>query len=144
MRIAIASDHAGYVLKETLTKLFQDVEWLDLGTHSEDSVDYPDFGFAMGEAITDGRVNKGVVICGSGIGISIAVNRFPAVRAALCTNTTMARLSRQHNDANVLALGSRITGIEVARDCVSTFLNTPFDGVRHQRRIDMLSAAGRS
>ncbi len=82
------------------------------------------------------------MICGSGIGISIAVNRFPAARAALCTNATMARLSRQHNDANVLALGSRIIGIEVARECVSAFLDTPFDGSRHQRRIDMLSKAG--
>lgn len=142
MQIAIASDHAGYELKEKLKKTFENVDWLDLGTHSEDSVDYPAFGFAMGRAITDGKVRKGVVICGSGIGISIAVNRFPAARAALCTNATMARLSRQHNDANVLALGSRIIGIEVARECVSAFLDTPFDGSRHQRRIDMLSEAG--
>ena len=141
MQIAIASDHAGFELKEILKKAFENVEWLDLGTHSADSVDYPAFGFAMGQAITDGRVQKGVVICGSGIGISIAVNRFPAARAALCTNATMARLSRQHNDANVLALGSRIIGIEVARECVSAVLDTPFDGSRHQRRIDMLSAA---
>ncbi len=143
MQIAIASDHAGYELKEKLKKAFEDVAWLDLGTHSEDSADYPAFGFAMGQVISDGRVKKGIVICGSGIGISIAVNRFPAARAALCTNATMARLSRQHNDANVLALGSRITGIEVARDCVGAFLETPFDGARHQRRIDMLSEAGR-
>ncbi|WP_313387827.1 ribose 5-phosphate isomerase B [Achromobacter aegrifaciens] len=142
MQIAIASDHAGYELKEKLKKAFENVDWLDLGTHSEDSVDYPAFGFAMGRAITDGTVQKGVVICGSGIGISIAVNRFPAARAALCTNATMARLSRQHNDANVLALGSRIIGIEVARECVSAFLDTPFEGSRHQRRIDMLSVAG--
>ncbi|WP_454693654.1 ribose 5-phosphate isomerase B [Achromobacter aegrifaciens] len=140
MQIAIASDHAGFELKEKLKKAFEYVDWLDLGTHSADSVDYPAFGFAMGKTITDGRVQKGVVICGSGIGISIAVNRFPAARAALCTNATMARLSRQHNDANVLALGSRIIGIEVARECVSAFLDTPFDGARHQRRIDMLSA----
>ncbi|MGB3433976.1 ribose 5-phosphate isomerase B [Achromobacter sp.] len=142
MQIAIASDHAGFELKEKLKKAFEYVDWLDLGTHSDDSVDYPAFGFAMGKAITDGRVQKGIVICGSGIGISIAVNRFPAARAALCTNATMARLSRQHNDANVLALGSRIIGIEVARECVSAFLDTPFEGARHQRRIDMLSKAG--
>lgn len=142
MQIAIASDHAGFELKEKLKKAFEHLDWLDLGTHSEDSVDYPTFGFAMGQTITDGRVQKGVVICGSGIGISIAVNRFPAARAALCTNATMARLSRQHNDANVLALGSRIIGIEVARECVRAFLDTPFDGARHQRRIDMLSEAG--
>lgn len=142
MKIAIASDHAGYELKEKLKKAFEDVEWLDLGTHSEASVDYPDFGFAMGRAITDGTVETGLVVCGSGIGISIAVNRFAAVRAALCTDATMARLSRQHNDANVLALGSRIIGIEVARECVSAFLNTPFEGARHQRRVDMLSEVG--
>lgn len=142
MRIAIASDHAGYELKEKLKQTFENVAWLDLGTHSDASVDYPDVGYAMGQAITDGRATTGIVICGSGIGISIAVNRYAAVRAALCTDTTMARLSRQHNDANVLALGSRIVGIEVARECVSTFLDTPFDGARHQRRIDMLGNAG--
>ncbi len=143
MKIAIASDHAGYELKEKLKKAFQDVEWLDLGTHSEASVDYPDFGYAMGQAITDGSARTGIVICGSGIGISIAANRYPAVRAALCTDATMARLSRQHNDANVLALGSRIIGTEVARECVSAFLHTAFDGARHQRRIDMLSTPRR-
>lgn len=142
MQIAIAADHAGYDLKEQLKKVFEDVAWLDLGTKSGDSVDYPDFGFAMGEAITAGKVKKGVVICGSGIGISIAANRFPAVRAALCTNADMARLSRQHNDANVLALGSRIIDLEVARECVSAFLNSSFEGARHQRRIDMLSKVG--
>lgn len=140
MKIAIAADHAGYELKEKLKQAFENVEWLDLGTHGEASVDYPDFGYAMGQAITDGSAKTGIVICGSGIGISIAANRYPAVRAALCTDATMARLSRQHNDANVLALGSRIVGIEVARECVSAFLDTAFDGQRHQRRIDMLSA----
>lgn len=138
MKIAIASDHAGYELKEQLKQAFAEVDWLDLGAHSLDSVDYPDFGFAMGEAITAGQAAQGVVICGSGIGISIAANRYPAVRAALCANATMARLSRQHNDANVLALGSRIVGFEVARDCVNAFIATPFEGGRHQRRIDKL------
>ncbi|CAB3848910.1 MULTISPECIES: ribose 5-phosphate isomerase B [Pseudomonadota] len=138
MKIAIASDHAGYELKEQLKQAFAEVEWLDLGTHSPESVDYPDFGHAMGAAITAGQAVQGVVICGSGIGISIAANRHPAVRAALCANATMARLSRQHNDANVLALGSRIVGFEVARDCLGAFLATPFEGGRHQRRIDKL------
>jgi len=138
MKIAIAADHAGYALKETLKTLFTAVDWLDLGTNSEVSVNYPDYGFAMGEAITMGRAVRGVVICGSGIGISIAANRFPAVRAALCTNATMARLSREHNDANVLALGSRIIGVEVAQECVQTFLHTPFAGGRHQQRTAML------
>ncbi|WP_348946529.1 ribose 5-phosphate isomerase B [Chitinibacter sp. FCG-7] len=140
MKIAIASDHAGYELKEALKTFFGQIDWLDLGAHNLDSVHYPDYGFAMGEAITDGRADRGIVICGSGIGISIAVNRFPAVRAALCTNSTMVRLSRLHNDANVLALGSRIIGFEVAQECVDAFLSTPFEGGRHQQRIDMLSA----
>lgn len=138
MKIAIAADHAGFELKEQLKQAFPDIEWLDLGTHSNASVDYPQFGFAMGQAITEGQAAQGILICGSGIGISIAANRYPAVRAALCANATMARLSRQHNDANVLALGSRIIGLDLARDCVSAFLETPFEGGRHQRRADML------
>jgi ribose 5-phosphate isomerase B len=142
MRIAIASDHAGFELKEKLKKAFDDIDWLDLGTNSEESVNYPDYGFALGKAITDGKAKKGIVICGSGVGISIAANRFPAVRAALCANATVARLSRQHNDANVLALGSRIIGFETAHECVDTFLNTSFEGGRHQKRIDMLSELG--
>ncbi len=144
MQIAIASDHAGYELKEQLKSAFGDIEWLDLGTDGETSVDYPDFGFAMGEAITRRRTTQGIIICGSGIGISIAANRYPAVRAALCTDATMARLSRQHNDANVLALGSRIVGLEVARDCVRAFLDTPFEGGRHQRRTDKLGSVNKA
>ncbi|WP_373824352.1 ribose 5-phosphate isomerase B [Achromobacter insuavis] len=143
MKIAIAADHAGYDLKEKLKQSFASIDWLDLGTHSEESVDYPAYGFAMGQAITDGRARLGIVICGSGIGISIAANRYAAVRAALCANATMARLSRQHNDANVLALGSRIIGLDVARDCVGAFLDTPFEGGRHQRRADMLATTER-
>lgn len=143
MKIAIAADHAGYDLKEKLKQSFASIDWLDLGTHSEESVDYPAYGFAMGQAITDGRARLGIVICGSGIGISIAANRYAAVRAALCANATMARLCRQHNDANVLALGSRIIGLDVARDCVGAFLDTPFEGGRHQRRADMLATPER-
>ena len=139
MKIAIASDHAGYDLKEKLKTSLASLDWLDLGTHSEASVNYPDFGFAIGAAITEGRATKGIVICGSGIGISIAANRFPAVRAAVCTDATMTRLCRQHNDANVLALGSRIVGFEVALECVNVFLGTPFEEIRHQKRIDMLN-----
>lgn len=138
MLIAIASDHAGFELKEQLKSAFSDVDWLDLGTNSADSVDYPQFGFKMGEVITRGTADRGIVICGSGIGISIAANRFSAVRAALCVNADMARLSRQHNDANVLALGSRIVELEAACECVDAFLNTSFEGMRHQRRVDML------
>lgn len=139
MKIAMASDRAGFDLKERLKQAVGDVDWFDLGTNDDASVDYADFGYAVGEAITTQRVKKGIVICGSGVGISIAANRFPMVRAALCANETMARLSRQHNDANVLALGSRIVGFEVAMDCVRAFLNTAFEGGRHQRRVDSLS-----
>jgi len=138
-KLAIASDHGGYALKEAIKARFSDVEWLDLGADSTDSVDYPEFGQKMAVAIEAGEVERGVLICGTGIGISIAANRNPAVRAALCTDTTMARLTRQHNDANVLALGERVIGAETAFDIVETFLNTEFEGGRHQRRVDKLS-----
>lgn len=139
--IAIASDHAGYALKTTLLTELERLgyEALDLGAYGEESVDYPDFGKAMAAAIEDGRASRGVIVCGTGIGISIAANRTPAVRAALCQDTTSARLARQHNDANVLALGARIVGSEVAKDCLKVFLETAFEGGRHQRRVDKLS-----
>lgn len=138
-KLAISADHAGFALKEALKKHFAGrVEWVDLGTHSEDSVNYADFGTAMGLAIERGDAKMGVIICGSGIGISIAANRNRAVRAALCTDVTMARLSRQHNDANVLALGGRIIGVQVAIDCVEAFLSTPFEGGRHAVRVQSL------
>lgn len=137
--LAIACDHAGFALKETLKSHFADrIDWIDLGTNSVDSVSYADFGKKMGQAITDGQVQRGIIICGSGIGISIAANRFPAVRAAVCTDATMAHLARQHNDANVLALGGRIIGVQVAIDCVEEFLNTAFEGGRHTARVDAL------
>ena len=140
--IAIAADHAGFALKAMLVDDLRagghDV--LDLGTaDGERSVDYPDFGRAVADAIASGRAARGIVVCGSGIGISIAANRNPAVRAALCTSGLMARLARMHNDANVLALGSRIIGIEVARDCLHEFMTTPFAGGRHAARVDKLS-----
>jgi ribose 5-phosphate isomerase B len=138
-KIALACDHAGLDLKEAIKKhLVGKAEVLDLGTNTVDSVDYPDFGKAMGEAITAGKASMGIVICGSGIGISIAANRFPAVRAALCMDSTMARLARQHNDANVLALGARLIGTEIAFDCVDMFLNTKFEGGRHEKRVHKL------
>ncbi len=137
-RLAIASDHGGYSLKEAIKARFSDVEWLDLGTDSSESVDYPDFGHKLAASIEKDEVEQGILICGTGIGISIAANRNPAVRAALCTDSTMARLTRQHNDANVLALGERVIGAETAFDIVETFLNTEFEGGRHQRRIDKI------
>ncbi|SDD60657.1 MULTISPECIES: ribose 5-phosphate isomerase B [Kordiimonas] len=140
--IAIACDHAGFDLKETLKNELSDrgYDVLDLGTNGLESVDYPDFGIAMGEAIASGKAKRGVLVCGSGIGISIAANRNPAVRAALCTDSLMAKLSRQHNDANVLSLGARLIGIETALDCLNAFLNTDFEGGRHQRRVDKMGA----
>jgi ribose 5-phosphate isomerase B len=139
--IAIASDHAGFDLKSSLKDWLsgQGHEILDLGTHGADSVDYPDFGNAMAQAIRSGQAARGILICGSGIGISIAANRHREVRAALCHDVTTARLARLHNDANVIALGARVIGVDVARDCVGAFLGTAFEGGRHARRVEKLS-----
>lgn len=140
IKVAIASDHAGYPLKEYLKKNFKavPVEWVDLGTNSADSVDYPDFGKKIAASVASGDVAKGVAICGSGIGISIACNRNPKIRAALCTDSTMARLTRLHNDANIVCLGERLTGTEVALDILKAFFETDFEGGRHQARVDKL------
>ncbi|WP_426165145.1 ribose 5-phosphate isomerase B [Sandarakinorhabdus sp. DWP1-3-1] len=138
--IALASDHAGFALKEALVADLRAAgrDVIDLGPDSEASVDYPEYGARLGDAIAAGRAGFGIAICGSGIGISIAANRNPAVRCALVTSGLMARLARQHNDANCIALGSRIIGIEVARDCVHEFLNTEFAGGRHAGRVAKL------
>ncbi len=139
--VAIACDHGGFDLKVQLISFLENkgLKVLDLGTNSTDSVDYPEFGAAMATAIEHGEANKGILICGSGIGISIAANRNPTVRAAVCHSGLSARLARQHNDANVLALGARLIGVETAFDCVEEFLNTEFEGGRHQRRVEKLS-----
>ena len=136
----MASDHAGFELKQALVSYLQDqgIKTLDLGTDGPESVDYPDFGKKMADAIASGSVARGVVICGTGIGISIAANRNPSVRAALCHDMTSARLSREHNDANVLALGARLIGPETAKDCLNVFLRTEFGGDRHVRRVEKL------
>ncbi|MFZ4689549.1 MAG: ribose 5-phosphate isomerase B [Polymorphobacter sp.] len=138
--IALASDHAGYALKAQLVSDLREAGHtvLDLGPDGEASVDYPDFGAKLADAIADDRATHGIAVCGSGIGISIAVNRNPAARCALVTSGLMARLARLHNDANCIALGSRIIGIEVARDCVHEFLNTEFAGGRHAGRVAKL------
>ncbi|HYJ30668.1 MAG TPA: ribose 5-phosphate isomerase B [Allosphingosinicella sp.] len=145
-RIAIVSDHAAFEMKAELVRYLGGLghEVLDLGTASADSVDYPDFGYLLAAAIASGRAEKGIALCGSGIGISIAVNRHPACRCALVSESVSARLAREHNDANVLALGARLIGIEQATECVSVFLATPFGANpetrgRHQRRVDKLS-----
>lgn len=139
--IGIASDHAGFELKQVLKERLAtlDLPVLDLGPEGNAAVDYPDYGYAMARALRSGRVARGVLICGSGIGISIAANRFPEVRAALVHDELGARLARQHNDANVICFGGRMIGAEVAFDCLRVFLETPFDGGRHSRRVDKLS-----
>ncbi|HJQ17882.1 MAG TPA: ribose 5-phosphate isomerase B [Allosphingosinicella sp.] len=140
-RIAIASDHAAVELKAQLVAHLRGAghDVLDLGTQSGESVDYPDFGYRLAEAVASGQAAKGVALCGSGIGISISVNRHPACRCALVSDGLAARLAREHNDANVIAMGARLIGIETAKDCLDQFLATPFGGGRHQRRIDKLS-----
>ncbi|OSZ69218.1 ribose 5-phosphate isomerase B [Sphingomonas sp. IBVSS1] len=139
--IALASDHAGFALKAALADDLRAAghSVIDLGPDSEASVDYPDYGRALGEALAQGRATHGIAVCGSGIGISIAVNRVAGARCALVTSGLMARLARQHNDANCIALGSRIIGPETARDCVAEFLNTPFEGGRHAGRVAKLA-----
>lgn len=139
LKIAVGSDHAGFKYKDAIKAHLQGrAEILDLGTNGPDSVDYPDFGRAVGQAVAGGKVNFGILVCGSGIGISIAANRIPGVRAALCTSAEMAKLSRQHNNANVLALGERIIDLETALACVDAFLNTEFEGGRHEGRVKKL------
>ena len=139
--IAIASDHAGFEVKEEIKKLLGEsgFDVVDLGTDGTESVDYPDFADAVAAAIGDGKAARGLLICGTGIGISIAANRHRHIRAARCCDATDARLAREHNDANVLVLGSRTSGLETARDCVRMFLATQFEGGRHQRRVDKLA-----
>ncbi len=138
--IAVASDHGGYELKTVLKDelLSQGWEVVDLGTDGPQSVDYPDFAKAMAGAFASGRVERGVLICGTGIGISIAANRYPVLRAALVHDAFGARLARLHNNANVVVFGGRTTGVEVAKDCLKIFLETPFEGGRHARRVDKM------
>lgn len=141
MRIAIASDHAAVALKAELT------EWLraasyeveDLGPHDISSVDYPDYGYKLAAAIADGRADRGIALCGSGIGISIAANRNPACRCALVSEPLSARLAREHNDANVVAMGARLIGADMAKSILTAFLSTEFAGDRHVRRVEKLS-----
>lgn len=140
-RVAIASDHAGYPLKNALVPVLERLGFsvLDLGTTGIESVDYPDFANALAAAVRNGKAQRGVLVCGTGIGISIAANRHPELRAALCHDGLTARLARQHNDANVLCLGARVIGPETARDCVETFFTTAFEGGRHAARVAKLS-----
>ena len=140
LTVAIACDHAGFPIKSILkTELEQsDHKVIDLGTHSQDSVDYPDFGFALASALGKNEADFGVLVCGSGIGISIAANRHPQVRAALVHDALGAKMCRLHNDANVICFGGRMIGEEVAKDCLDIFLRTDFEGGRHARRVNKL------
>lgn len=139
-KIAVASDHGGYLLKEKVKKHLMDrgFEIIDLGTDSEESVDYPAYGKTCGEAVASGRADLGVVVCGTGIGISIAANKVKGIRCGLCTSVEMAHLAKQHNNANILALGGRTTDAGLAVKIVDEWLDTEFEGGRHQRRINML------
>lgn len=139
--VAIASDHAAIELKAALAAWLRERghEVVDLGPEGVESVDYPDYGYKLAAAIAAGKATRGIAICGSGIGISIAVNRHPTARCALVSEPLSARLAREHNDANVIALGARLIGLEMAKACVETFLSTRFGGDRHLRRVEKLS-----
>lgn len=145
MKIGVACDHGGFELKEELKQylLTMGMEPLDLGTFNEESVDYPDYGIALAEKVSKGELEKGILICGTGIGMSIVANKFPKVRAALVNDLYSSRLSREHTDANILVIGGRIVGRELAKEIVRVWLNTPFVGGRHERRLRKIEALER-
>lgn len=140
MKIALASDHGGFELKEKVMSYLQTKghDVIDLGSYTEESTDYPEYGKACGEAVMRGDAERGIVICGTGIGISIAANKVKGIRCALCTSLFMAEMSRKHNNANIIALGGRILEHDFALNIVEVWLNTDFEGGRHQRRVDLL------
>lgn len=141
MKIGIACDHAGLELKNEILPLLSDliVEYIDYGTRSPESVDYPDFGEKVSEAVSSGAIERGILICGTGIGMSIVANKFPHVRASLCNDLFTAKMSRLHNDANVLVLGGRILGKDLAKEIVKTWISTPFEGERHCTRLKKIN-----
>ena len=140
-KIAIASDHGGFELKETVIAHLLNDGWEidDLGPNNEDSVDYPDYGIKLAEIITNKKIERGIIICGTGVGMSIVVNRFPAIRGTLCSDIYTAKMCREHNDSNILIMGGRIIGKDLASEIVDTWLNTAFEGGRHQRRLDKIN-----
>lgn len=142
MQIGLACDHGGFELKEELKAFLKShgVEPVDMGAFSEDSVDYPDFGVLVAEKVSRGELQKGILICGTGIGMSIVANKFPRIRAALVNDLYSSRCSREHNDANILIIGGRIVGKELAREIVKVWLETPFGGGRHKRRLEKIEA----
>ena len=139
-KIAIASDHGGFDLKENIIAflLKKGFEIDNLGTHSTDSVDYPDYGIRLAQAITDKKFVRGILICGTGVGMSIVVNRFPGIRGTLCSDVYTAKMCREHNDSNILILGGRVIGVSLALEILDIWLNTEFEGGRHQRRLDKI------
>ncbi len=141
MTIAIGSDHAGVELKEEIISLLKalNIEFVDFGTNTSESVDYPDFGEKVSEAVSSGKIEKGILICGTGIGMSIVANKFPGIRASLCNELFTAKMSRMHNDANILVIGGRIVGKDLAKEIVKTWLGTPFEGNRHSRRLEKIA-----
>lgn len=141
MKVALGADHGGFELKETIRRHLetQGIEVQDLGTHSKDSVDYPKYGFAVGSAIIKEKADLGIVVCGTGLGISMAANKIPGIRAAVCSETFSARMAREHNNANILALGARVIGVGLALDIVDVFLKTEFTGGRHALRVNLIS-----
>lgn len=142
MRVAVGSDHAGFGLKQMLADHLREMGYdvIDVGTHSSDSVDYPEFGASVGRSVVDGEADRGVAVCGSGIGICIAANKVPGVRAATVHDVTSATFARLHNDANVMCVGERFIGPQVALDAVDAFLATEFEGGRHARRVAAIDA----
>jgi len=141
MKIAIGCDHAGVAMKNEILPLLEElnIEWEDCGTKSEDSCDYPEFGAKVSEKVSNGSVDRGVLICGTGIGMSIVANKFPGVRAALCSEDFSAKMSRLHNDANMLVLPGRIINEDTAKNIIKTWFSTDFEGDRHQRRLDKIT-----
>ena len=142
MRVYLGSDHAGYEMKESLKPYFaaRDTELVDVGAHSEDSVDYPEFAHLVAQAVASGDADRGVLVCGSGIGMAMAANKVEGVRAAMVTDPELARMMRLHNDANVVTLGGRYIPLELAEEILDAFLDTEFEGGRHQRRVDKIEA----
>jgi ribose 5-phosphate isomerase B len=142
MQIGLASDHGGFELKEAVKAFLKSIgtEPIDLGTFSEDSVDYPEFAAQVAEKVSTGRFERGILICGTGIGMSIAANKFRGVRAALVNDLYSSRFSREHTDANILVMGGRVVGKDVAKEIVRIWLETPFAGGRHQRRLEKIEA----
>lgn len=141
MKIALACDHGGFTLKEVIKSYLEElkIEYVDYGTYSEESVDYPDFAYKGAKGIVNGEADRGIFICGTGIGMSIAANKVRGIRAALCYNIYAAEMSRRHNNSNVLCLGGRVLGNELAKAIVKKWIETPFDGGRHERRISKIS-----